>query len=645
MPAELLLPTARATDADGNVYAGAKWTFFATGTTTPQNVYADADLNTSLGHVVTADSGGKFVPIYFDAGLSYRGICENSSGSTTLHDIDPINSGFGTGGGSGLVGFSHAETYPAGSIGLKGQQTVNPMDAPYSAAGDGAADDRAALAAADTAAYAAGVPLYITGRHRIASNLTLQSDLVFIGGTLEPVTATTTTCEGIVTGGLSPLFAGAGSVVGIREVRPEWFGAVRDGTTDDAPAINEAWTCVAESADSRGPRPTMLFAAGSYGIASTVRVAPTLNIPLKMTGQGWAIGGTRFQVLSSFDDTDGAMALHIDGNTDVSQKVASIEIGDFGIIPYTAGATDCTIGLQVGTVGKDLIGVQQSQVRDIHLSDGFVTPMNLLNFRLIDFNRCSTWNRTLTGGGSAVKFPGDATGPLFTGDINFNSCQFVGHTGVGLVQINPSVSTYQVRGIRFNNCTWYHSDKSLEMSPSGGAIVGDIWVNPGCQFDGQQRNAVHMYPTGANTVLDNIHIDGCYFRGIDTGYNAVDFGALSSARCDSIWVTGNWFANIADGSKAVLAQDCSNVHIDFNSLTECNSTTAEMILLAQNVLSFTVIGNTLKQVTGITVDHLVTIGTGSNYGAAVHNSTNGSASIGSVQVLSAGANLTTTPNW
>jgi len=91
MAAELFTDASRALDGNASPYAGAKWYFYTTGTLTPQNVYADADLNTSLGAVVTADDGGKFVPIYFDASLKYRGICQNSTGSVTLHDIDPIN--------------------------------------------------------------------------------------------------------------------------------------------------------------------------------------------------------------------------------------------------------------------------------------------------------------------------------------------------------------------------------------------------------------------------------------------------------------------------------------------------------------------------------------------------------------------------
>ena len=91
--AELFTLSARATDSNGDNLSGAKLYFYATGTTTPQNVFADSDLNTSLGAVVTADSGGKFVAIYLDPALTYRAVLKTSDGATTVYDFDPIGNG------------------------------------------------------------------------------------------------------------------------------------------------------------------------------------------------------------------------------------------------------------------------------------------------------------------------------------------------------------------------------------------------------------------------------------------------------------------------------------------------------------------------------------------------------------------------
>lgn len=94
MAAELLTDASRATDSNSNPYAGATWNFYTSGTLTPQNVFANADLSTSLGAVVTADAAGRFVPIYFNSALQYRGILKTAAGATVSGmDIDPINPG------------------------------------------------------------------------------------------------------------------------------------------------------------------------------------------------------------------------------------------------------------------------------------------------------------------------------------------------------------------------------------------------------------------------------------------------------------------------------------------------------------------------------------------------------------------------
>jgi hypothetical protein len=110
MSAQRLTDNPRATDANGNPLSGAKWKFYATGTTTPQAVYSNAALSVSLGSVVTADGAGKFVSVYFDTSLAYRGILETSAG-VQLADIDPINDSAGdlsASGGSNLIGYISA---------------------------------------------------------------------------------------------------------------------------------------------------------------------------------------------------------------------------------------------------------------------------------------------------------------------------------------------------------------------------------------------------------------------------------------------------------------------------------------------------------------------------------------------------------
>ena len=162
MAAELLLPLARATDTNSAPYSGAQFFFYESGTLTPQAVYANATLATSLGATVTADSAGKFVPIYFDAALTYRGICKNATGSVTLHDIDPINTGLlaamAASGGSALVGFLQAGS---GAVARTVQDKLREFGVSvkdFGALADGSDDTAAIQAALDTGVRHVFVP-------------------------------------------------------------------------------------------------------------------------------------------------------------------------------------------------------------------------------------------------------------------------------------------------------------------------------------------------------------------------------------------------------------------------------------------------------------------------------------------------------
>lgn len=109
MAAELLPMLARSADTDNNPYAGAKWFFYATGTTTPQDAYTTSALSVAHANPVVADSAGKFAPIYLDTSLQYRGVLKDASEAVTIFDIDPINSGvlsvLNASTGAGEIGF------------------------------------------------------------------------------------------------------------------------------------------------------------------------------------------------------------------------------------------------------------------------------------------------------------------------------------------------------------------------------------------------------------------------------------------------------------------------------------------------------------------------------------------------------------
>lgn len=123
--------TVPALDSDGNPISGATWNFYATGTLTPRNVFADSAYVTSLGSQETADAAGRFVPIFLNDSTPTRAILKDAGGATIL-DLDPatVSSGAGSivssidvgGAASGLV-------FTGGPVTSSGTIDVDPTSA------------------------------------------------------------------------------------------------------------------------------------------------------------------------------------------------------------------------------------------------------------------------------------------------------------------------------------------------------------------------------------------------------------------------------------------------------------------------------------------------------------------------------------
>ncbi len=160
--------------------------------------------------------------------------------------MDALRDDLAASTGAGLVGFSHSASYATSTVGKKLQQFVNPMDAPYSATGDGTANDYTAFAAADAAAAAAGIPLFITKTHRLNTSYAPTANLVFFGGKIKPASGTTFTIGTALIAACVKIFdLSLGGTVLFSDAKLEglglnvfWFGAVGDDSTNDLAAFN-----------------------------------------------------------------------------------------------------------------------------------------------------------------------------------------------------------------------------------------------------------------------------------------------------------------------------------------------------------------------------------------------------------------------
>jgi hypothetical protein len=137
--------------------------------------------------------------------------------------------------------------------------------------GNGSTDDRAAIAAADTAAQAANVPVLIpSGTYRVATALTITSPVVFQpGAKIKPDSGITVTLSGGLSAPMSQIFdhSAGGTVVPLKVdfYRPQWWGAT-GGSNDTT-----AWTNMGAALTAA------VVALGAINIGNRVLIPAGIN--------------------------------------------------------------------------------------------------------------------------------------------------------------------------------------------------------------------------------------------------------------------------------------------------------------------------------------------------------------------------------
>jgi len=142
-------------------------------------------------------------------------------------------------------------------------------------AGNGTTNDRTAIAAIDTAVGAGKLTKLTPGNYRIASSLTLQSDVEFLPGAVLVIPdGVTVTFNGGLTAGTHQVFncTGTGRVV-FNPKRvwygfAEWWGAKADLSADAKPSITAALTALS----------VVQLQMGDYLTASQIQIPPATKL-------------------------------------------------------------------------------------------------------------------------------------------------------------------------------------------------------------------------------------------------------------------------------------------------------------------------------------------------------------------------------
>jgi hypothetical protein len=401
----------------------------------------------------------------------------------------------------------------------------------YGAIGDGTTPADTAIADCITAEDTIVFP---AGEYRIDNDMTWPASKVYVfraGAQLKVDSGETVTVNGRFMSELlnSTIFTGVGTVLGIREVYPEWWGAANDGTTPSAAAFQAAEDCMEASYTSDGPAPCLYLDAGNYLFEATVDCTPDSAGKIRWKGQGGSgvtqiIGkasgftGTEVIWLHSFA---GSVSLHFEG---------------FRVIPETPSSGPA-IGIRIGdtSLGDFITGgySESCKFEDVNVYE-FAYCWSLTNIRLCKFERCGGWVQTVTNGRALYIFSDATSGSpqdSYVGDLNFDTCQFVAATdtatGALCLDIASSNEGY-IAGIRFPACILYIGPSNLTATVD--STLQDIWFTSGWQYDNLDGEGFTLATnTGGN--INNINfVDGYMVSSQVNAGRAVNITTLGGSR-------------------------------------------------------------------------------------------------------------------
>lgn len=329
----------------------------------------------------------------------------------------------------------------------------------YGATGNGTTDDRAAFVAADAASGTIYVP---EGTYRIASNLTLTSDIRFEqGAVLKPDSGVVVTLNGGLDARAVRIFDVAynttthqplGNVVPnkVDQLLPQWWGAKGDwsstnATADDSPAIQAALAAAAATGSGGGtPGKVLFFPPGRYRVTKPLKANGTWirgsgqfhSEILGATGTDYAIieavGASFFTIeaisLTTLDLTTSsttpisnassigilmARIINVDGNTGMSWYV---DLREVAILLHTQNNITVPASGVFPQRTRGTIGVYNYCVEVSGCTGAFIRGDTAWVFAAGNYYGLNSFH-----------FPGTGPGSMFQGESSMTACSMTGN--------------------------------------------------------------------------------------------------------------------------------------------------------------------------------------------------------------------------
>lgn len=426
------------------------------------------------------------------------------------------------------------------------------------AVGDGATDDRGAIATAD----AAGDVVFPRGTYKISSNITISNRCVFLSGAkLSIDAAVVVTFSKPVTAGLEQIFSGSGTVSFTRsqDAHPEWWGAIADNSTACRAAIQAADTAL-----PFGSR--IILSQGSYKVDTTT--ITLVNASLEGVGRQSILRPTasassavitvaypriNLRNFSIFGDH-----LTTPVNTAIQLGTSSVEVG-------TAVVEDIWIYGFNGSNGKGIrcyrgnayhfhrIRIQQCDY-GIHRGGAYDTATITVT---IASPGVVTWTGHTLSNGDIVVFT--TTGALPTGIT----------AGTSYYVVNAATNTFQISATSGGAAINTSGSQSGTHTGTSGKYWGD------CHWDDCVVQATSV------GVLDDNGCNAQYQRDMSILGCNVGYQAYSSVAESGVWIRP---ANIWFWHSNISANTAAGVYLVKGYLFEFGDTDINGTISGPNVL-------------------------------------------------------------
>jgi hypothetical protein len=407
-----------------------------------------------------------------------------------------------------------------------------------------------------------GIITFYPGTYLIDANTTWPSGKVYVihpAALIKVASGVTLTINGAVRADDYKIFGNTtsagmdllGAVAGVASVRPEWWGAQRNGSSNDAPAINAAIACGEVSGG--GGRIEMILSRGVYAINAqvTFNLASYLNWNIR----GASSFGTELRVISSgFSGGAGVCFNPIDQG---GYSTGTVLFEDVSITKDTvAGGPGSGWFIGTGSVHFNSTILSSVLMRRVYVR-GFSVDYYIYNASGVLFENCVGEAKANDGGlcSGSDNYRISAPAGGASTEIHFTNCQGNADATGSVIHINDfGAAGVNLAGIGISGFDFYanmaaSSGTYLKVYCTGsGSSIGDLWVaGSRNQFEGSTGagcTAVDLRAESGGSIID-VHIQDTYMVGYGF-YHGVKASTGTSGTIFNLFVTGNWMNNITN---------------------------------------------------------------------------------------------------